>query len=144
MAEPTENEQTSSTQNSSTAATENKTNDSAAVDTPKQAPVETAKVPTTPQPEPTAPVNSEIYNKQNGSDTMPTFIKELEDGKFDYSECKSYVTKLGDTLYDVAQENNCAMQQLRYFNGLPKGIVKLPVNRKIYIPNGYVYVPTGK
>ena len=139
MAEPMENEQASNT-----ATTESKTNNSATVDTQKQAPVETAKVPTTPQPESTAPVNSENYNKQNGSDTMPTFINQKEDGKFDYSECKSYVTKLGDTLYDVAQENNCAMQQLRYFNGLPKGITKLPVNRKIYIPNGYVYVPTGK
>lgn len=144
MAEPTENEQTNSTQNSSTTETENKTNDSTVVDTTKEAPVETEKVSKATQPEPSTPVNSEIYDKQNGSDTMPTFIKQQEDGKFDYSNCKTYVTKLGDTLFDVAQDNNCAMQQLRYFNGLPKGIEKLPVNRKIYIPNGYVYVPTGK
>lgn len=71
-------------------------------------------------------------------------ITKGSDGKFDYSNSRTYRTVKGDTLFGVAQEHGVAMQQLRYYNGLRKGIEQLPVGIDIHIPNGYVDVPLGE
>lgn len=86
---------------------------------------------------------SQSTNKE--VDTMADkIITKNSDGKFDYSNSKTYHTVKGDTLFGVAQDHKVAMQQLRYFNGLRKGIEELPVGINIHIPNGYVDVPTGE
>ena len=41
-------------------------------------------------------------------------------GEFDYSTCKTYTVKEGQTLLDVANDVLVAYQQLRYFNHLNK------------------------
>lgn len=71
-------------------------------------------------------------------------ITKGSDGKFDYSNSRTYRTVKGDTLFGVAQEHGVAMQQLRYYNGLRKGIEQLPVGIDIHIPNGYVDVALGE
>ena len=35
---------------------------------------------------------------------------------FDYSDCKTHVVQDGETLFDIAEANHVALQQLRYFN----------------------------
>lgn len=63
---------------------------------------------------------------------------------FDYSNCKTYVVKDGDTLFDIAQKYTIALQQLRYFNHLDRNTFAIKTGQTIYIPNKPVYVPTGK
>lgn len=85
--------------------------------------------------------SAQVETERN--DDMPKYITKDENGKFDYSNCKTYVTKRGDTLFSVAQEFGVPMQQLRYFNGLaPQS--RLPIGRKLYIPDGIVDIPNGE
>lgn len=82
---------------------------------------------------------SEPTNK-GGDETM---AKDPE-GMFDYSGCKTYTVKSGDTLLDIAQQNNIALQQLRYFNHLNKATLQIREGQVIYIPTEPVFVPTGE
>lgn len=93
--------------------------------------------------QPTAPEKPSAQVETERNDDMPKYITKDENGKFDYSNCKTYVTKRGDTLFSVAQEFGVPMQQLRYFNGLaPQS--RLPIGRKLYIPDGIVDIPNGE
>ena len=66
------------------------------------------------------------------------------EGMFDYSKCQTYTVKKGDTLFDVAQKFEVALQQLRYFNHLDKATWRLREGQTLYIPVKPVHVPTGK
>ena len=86
------------------------------------------------------------------ADTKPTptankggenMAKDPE-GMFDYSKCQTYTVKKGDTLFDVAQKFEVALQQLRYFNHLNKATWRIREGQTLYIPAKPVHVPTGK
>lgn len=66
------------------------------------------------------------------------------EGMFDYSKCQTYSVKKGDTLFDVAQKFEVALQQLRYFNHLDKATWRIKEGQTLYIPVKPVHVPTGK
>ena len=66
------------------------------------------------------------------------------EGMFDYSKCQTYTVKKGDTLFDVAQKVEVALQQLRYFNHLDKATWRIKEGQTLYIPTKPIYVPTGK
>lgn len=66
------------------------------------------------------------------------------EGMFDYSKCQTYTVKKGDTLFDVAQKFEVALQQLRYFNHLNKATWRIKEGQTLYIPVKPVHVPTGK
>lgn len=96
-----------------------------------------------PEPENSVSEKPSVPVEPERNDDMPKMITKNENGKFDYTNCKTYVTKRGDTLYSVAQEFGVPMQQLRYFNNLaPQS--RLPIGRKMYIPNGIVDIPNGE
>ena len=63
---------------------------------------------------------------------------------FDYSKCQTYTVKKGDTLFDVAQKFEVALQQLRYFNHLDKATWRIREGQTLYIPTKPIHVPTGK
>lgn len=94
------------------------------------------------------------WNKPTATsaDTKPTsavdkggekMAKDPE-GMFDYSKCQTYTVKKGDTLFDVAQKFEVALQQLRYFNHLDKATWRIKEGQTLYIPVKPVHVPTGK
>ena len=66
------------------------------------------------------------------------------EGMFDYSKCQTYTVKKGDTLFDVAQKFEVALQQLRYFNHLDKATWRIKEGQTLYIPTKPIHVPTGK
>lgn len=68
-------------------------------------------------------------------------VKRVGKNGFDYTNCKTYTVKEGQTLLDVANEVLVAYQQLRYFNGLPKNNPVVKAGQVIYIPNQAVDVP---
>lgn len=68
-------------------------------------------------------------------------VKRVAKNGFDYTNCKTYTVKEGQTLLDVANEVLVAYQQLRYFNGLPKNNPVVKAGQVIYIPNQAVDVP---
>lgn len=63
---------------------------------------------------------------------------------FDYSDCKTHVVQDGETLFDIAEANHVALQQLRYFNHINKATLRIRPNQTIYIPNKPVPVPAGE
>lgn len=73
-------------------------------------------------------------------------VAEVKDpeGMFDYTGCQTHVVKEGETLFDVAQQYNVAMQQLRYFNHVNKATMRIKIGQTLYIPKEPVHVPTGK
>lgn len=83
------------------------------------------------------PVNTQV------EPTAKPVIPEDPLGQFDYSNCKAYTVKKGETLFDVAQKYAIALQQLRYFNHIDKATLKVRTGQVIYIPNEPVYVPEG-
>ena len=82
--------------------------------------------------------------------TTPTANKGGEkmakdpEGTFDYSKCQTYTVKKDDTLFDVAQKFEVALQQLRYFNHLDKATWRIKEGQTLYIPTKPIHVPTGK
>ena len=66
------------------------------------------------------------------------------EGMFDYSKCQTYTVKKGDTLFDVAQKFEVALQQLRYFNHLDKATWRIKEGQTLYVPTKPIHVPTGK
>lgn len=77
---------------------------------------------------------------------VKTVAEETKDpkGMFDYTDCKTHVVKKDETLFDVAQQYNVALQQLRYFNHVNKATMRIKTGQTLYIPKEPVYVPTGK
>lgn len=63
---------------------------------------------------------------------------------FDYSDCKTHQVQDGETLFDIAEANHVALQQLRYFNHINKATLRIRPNQTIYIPNKPVPVPAGE
>ena len=72
--------------------------------------------------------------------TMADTTKKI-DPKFD--GCEAYVVQKGDALVDIADKYNVGLNQLRYFNGVPKATFKISEGQTIYIPKGEVKVPVG-
>lgn len=68
-------------------------------------------------------------------------VKRVAKNGFDYTNCKTYTVKEGQTLLDVANEALVAYRQLRYFNGLPKNNPTVKAGQVIYIPDHAVDVP---
>ncbi|MBO4165887.1 LysM peptidoglycan-binding domain-containing protein [Lactobacillus crispatus] len=73
-------------------------------------------------------------------------VAEVKDpkGMFDYTGCEQYTVQDGETLFDVAQKYKIALQQLRYFNHVPKDTMRVKPKQTLYIPKEPVFVPTGK
>lgn len=73
-------------------------------------------------------------------------VAEVKDpkGMFDYTGCEQYIVQDGETLFDVAQKYKIALQQLRYFNHVPKDTMRVKPKQTLYIPKKPVFVPTGK
>ena len=63
---------------------------------------------------------------------------------FDYSDCKTHQVQDGESLFDIAEANHIALQQLRYFNHINKATLRIRPNQTIYIPNKPVPVPAGE
>lgn len=63
---------------------------------------------------------------------------------FDYSDCKTHQVQDGESLFDIAEANHVALQQLRYFNHVNKATMRIKTGQTLYIPKEPVYVPTGK
>lgn len=63
---------------------------------------------------------------------------------FDYSDCKTHQVQDGESLFDIAEANHVALQQLRYFNHVNKVTMRIKTGQTLYIPKEPVYVPTGK
>lgn len=89
-------------------------------------------------------------NKPAVTPAKPESVKEVKPvakdpkGMFDYSNCKTYVVKQGDTLLDVAQNFVVALQQLRYFNHLDKANPAIKPGKTLYIPDKPINVPYGE
>lgn len=81
-------------------------------------------------------------NNMGGGETqtMAEATKKI-DPKFD--GCEAYVVQKGDALVDIADKYNVGLNQLRYFNGVPKATFKISEGQTIYIPKGEVKVPVG-
>ena len=116
-------------------------------------PKQTTVVPTTPKPiEVTKPPIKPFTQEQTAE-----ALKALTDPKkevrpmakdpmnmFDYSDCKTHVAQDGESLFDIAEANHVALQQLRYFNHINKATLRIRPNQTIYIPNKPVPVPAGE
>lgn len=74
---------------------------------------------------------------------MAEEVKDPE-GMFDYNGCQTHIVKENETLFDVAQQYNVALQQLRYFNHINRATMDIKVGQTLYIPKEPVHVPTGK
>lgn len=79
-----------------------------------------------------------------GKEVKPVAEVKDPEGMFDYTGCQTHVVKEGETLFDVAQQYNVAMQQLRYFNHVNKATMRIKTGQTLYIPKEPVHVPTGK
>lgn len=73
-------------------------------------------------------------------------MAEVKDprGMFDYTGCEQYTVQDGESLFDVAQKYKVALQQLRYFNHVPKDTMRVKPKQTLYIPKEPVLVPVGE
>lgn len=73
-------------------------------------------------------------------------MAEVKDprGMFDYTGCEQYTVQDGESLFDVAQKYKIALQQLRYFNHVPKDTMRVKPKQTLYIPKELVLVPVGE
>lgn len=76
-----------------------------------------------------------------GENTNMADTNKKIDPKFE--GCQSYTVQKGDALVDIADKYNVGLNQLRYFNGVPKATFKISEGQTIYIPKGEVKVPVG-
>lgn len=60
-----------------------------------------------------------------------------------FEGCQTYTVAKGDALVDIADKFGVGLNQLRYFNGVPKATFKISEGQTIYIPKGEVKVPVG-
>lgn len=93
-------------------------------------------------PKATKPI--EVAKPEPAKEVKP--VAEVKDpkGMFDYTGCEQYTVQDGETLFDVAQKYKIALQQLRYFNHVPKDTMRVKPKQTLYIPKEPVFVPTGK
>lgn len=89
------------------------------------------------------PVAEPVGNSNLNKGGEQAMAKDPE-GMFDYSKCPNYTVKKDETLLDVAQKNNVALQQLRYFNHLNKATWKIKEGQTLYIPREPIHVPVGE
>lgn len=89
------------------------------------------------------PVAELVGNSNLNKGGEQAMAKDPE-GMFDYSKCPNYTVKKDETLFDVAQKNNVALQQLRYFNHLNKATWKIKEGQALYIPREPIHVPAGE
>lgn len=89
------------------------------------------------------PVAEPVGNSNLNKGGEQAMAKDPE-GMFDYSKCPNYTVKKDETLFDVAQKNNVALQQLRYFNHLNKATWKIKDGQTLYIPREPIHVPVGE
>lgn len=89
------------------------------------------------------PVAEPVGNSNQNKGGEQAMAKDPE-GMFDYSKCPNYTVKKDETLFDVAQKNNVALQQLRYFNHLNKATWKIKEGQTLYIPREPIHVPVGE
>lgn len=89
-----------------------------------------------PKPKPTEPLK----------EVKPVAEETFKDptGQFNYEGCKQVVVQDGESLLDIANKNNVALQQLRYFNHVDKSTLKVTPKQKLAIPQKPIQVPTGK
>lgn len=73
-------------------------------------------------------------------------MAEVKDPRemFDYTGCEQYTVQDGESLFDVAQKYKVALQQLRYFNHVPKDTMRVKPKQTLYIPKEPVLVPVGE
>ena len=62
----------------------------------------------------------------------------------EFEGCQTYTVVKGDKLVDIADKFGVGLNQLRYFNGVPKATFKISEGQTIYIPKGEVKVPVGE
>lgn len=86
----------------------------------------------------TAPTTTGGGENTNMANT--TTVKKV-DPKFE--GCQTYTVVKGDELVDIANKFGVGLNQLRYFNGVPKTTFKISEGQTIYIPKGEVKVPVG-
>lgn len=77
---------------------------------------------------------------ENTNMASTTTTKKV-DPKFE--GCQTYTVQKGDALVDIADKFGVGLNQLRYFNNVPKATFKISEGQTIYIPNGEVKVPVG-
>ena len=92
----------------------------------------------------TKPIATSADTKPTTSDKGGEKMAKDPEGMFDYSKCQTYTVKKGDTLFDVAQKFEVALQQLRYFNHLDKATWRIKEGQTLYVPTKPIHVPTGK
>lgn len=105
-------------------------------DTTVKTPQVTDSKPVVKEPTPTTTGGGENTNMANNTTT----IKKV-DPKFE--GCQTYTVVKGDALVDIANKFGVGLNQLRYFNGVPKATFKISEGQTIYIPKGEVKVPVG-
>lgn len=76
--------------------------------------------------------------------TDPVATAPVKPVPTEYAGCKSHVVKADETLYDIANDNVVALEQLRYFNHMKHNNTRVHEGQVIYIPNKPVYVPAGE
>ncbi|WP_240395072.1 LysM peptidoglycan-binding domain-containing protein [Lactobacillus crispatus] len=103
----------------------------------------TVDAPKTTKDAPEVAVNHE-KTALNAQSTPKKEVKRVAKNGFNYTNCKTYTVKEGQTLLDVANEVLVAYQQLRYFNGLSKTNPVVKAGQVIYIPDQAINVPLGK
>lgn len=86
----------------------------------------------------TAPITTGGGENTNMANTTTT---KKVDPKFE--GCQTYTVQKGDALVDIADKFGVGLNQLRYFNNVPKATFKISEGQTIYIPNGEVKVPVG-
>lgn len=106
----------------------------------------TDSTPVAKEPTPTSTVNvptstpTSMGGGENINMANETTTKKV-DPKFD--GCQTYTVLKGDELVDIADKFGVGLNQLRYFNGVPKATFKISEGQTIYIPKGEVKVPVG-
>lgn len=78
---------------------------------------------------------------ENTNMASTTTTTKKVDPKFE--GCQTYTVQKGDALVDIADKFGVGLNQLRYFNGVPKATFKIFEGQTIYIPKGEVKVPVG-
>lgn len=116
-------------------------------------PKQTTVVPTTPKPIEVTKPPIKPFTKEQTAEALEALTDPKKEVRpmakdpmnmFDYSDCKTHVVQDGESLFDIAEANHVALQQLRYFNHINKATLRIRPNQTIYIPNKPVPVPAGE
>ena len=116
-------------------------------------PKQTTVVPTTPKPIEVTKPPIRPFTKEETAEMLKILTDPKKEVRpmakdpmnmFDYSDCKTHVVQDGESLFDIAEANHVALQQLRYFNHINKATLRIRPNQTIYIPNKPVPVPAGE